>query len=87
MDYNPPGSPVHGILQAGVLERVAIPFSRGYSQPREIEPRSPALQADSLLSEPPREPILPAVQKTLIPSLGWEDPLEKGMATLSSILA
>ena len=30
---------------------------------------------------------LPAMQETLIPSLGWEDPLEKGMATYSSILA
>ena len=47
---------------------------------------SPALQADSLLSEPPRELNPPAVQKTLVPSLGWEDPLEKGMATQSSIL-
>ena len=30
---------------------------------------------------------LPAVQKTLVRSLGWEDPLEEGMATRSSILA
>ena len=30
---------------------------------------------------------LPAVWETQIPSLGWEDPLEKGMATHSSILA
>ena len=30
---------------------------------------------------------LPAVQETLVRSLGWEDPLEKGMATYSSILA
>ena len=29
----------------------------------------------------------PAIQKTWVPSLGWEDPLEKGMATHSSILA
>ena len=28
-----------------------------------------------------------AVQKTQVQSLGWEDPLEKGMATHSSILA
>ena len=27
-----------------------------------------------------------AMQKTLVQSLGWEDPLEKGMATHSSIL-
>ena len=30
---------------------------------------------------------LPAIQETWIPSLGWEDPLEEGMATHSSILA
>ena len=29
---------------------------------------------------------LPAVQETRVQSLGWEDPLEKGMATHSSIL-
>ena len=37
----------HGILQAGILEWVAFPFSRGSSQPG-IKPRSPALQVDSL---------------------------------------
>jgi len=30
---------------------------------------------------------LPAMQETWVPSLGWEDPLEEGMATHSSILA
>ena len=30
---------------------------------------------------------LPVMQETLLRSLGWEDPLEKGMATHSSILA
>ena len=30
---------------------------------------------------------LPVVQETQVQSLGWEDPLEKGMATHSSILA
>ena len=30
---------------------------------------------------------LPTMQKTWLLSLGWEDPLEKGMATYSSILA
>ena len=34
MDYRPPGSSVHGILQARMLERVAILFSRGSSQPK-----------------------------------------------------
>ena len=43
---------VHGILQARILEWVPVPFSRGSSQPR-----SPALQADSLPAEPPGKPI------------------------------
>ena len=30
---------------------------------------------------------LPVMKKTRVQSLGWEDPLEKGMATDSSILA
>ena len=33
------------------------------------------------------EKNLPAMQETQIQSLGWEDPLEKGMATHFSILA
>ena len=55
MDSSPPGSSVHGVLQARILEWVAIPFSRGSSWPR-IKPGSPALQADTLLSEPPGKP-------------------------------
>ena len=35
MDCSPPGSSVHGILQAGILEWVAIAFSRGSSRPRD----------------------------------------------------
>ena len=46
---------VHGILQAKILEWVAFPFSRGSSSPG-IEPRSPALQADSLPAEPQGKP-------------------------------
>ena len=53
MDYSPPGSSVRGILQARILEYVAIPFSRDLSDPG-IELRSPALQADTLPSEPPQ---------------------------------
>ena len=46
----------HGILQARILEWVAIPFSRVSSDPG-IKPQSPALWADSLPSEPPRKPF------------------------------
>ena len=35
MECSLPGSSVHGILQARILEWVAIPFSRGSSQPRD----------------------------------------------------
>ena len=52
-----PGSSVRGILQASVLEWVAIPFSRGSSQPG-IELEYPAFQADSLPAELPGKPIL-----------------------------
>ena len=57
MDCSLPGSSVHGILPARTLEWVTIPFSRGSSKPK-IEPSSPALQADSLPSEP-AEKLLP----------------------------
>ena len=35
MDCSLPGSSVHGLLQARILEWAAIPFSRGFSQPRD----------------------------------------------------
>ena len=35
MDYSLPGSSVHGILQARILEWIAISFSRGSFQPRD----------------------------------------------------
>ena len=35
MEYSLPGSSLHGILQARVLEWVPMPFSRGSSQPRD----------------------------------------------------
>ena len=47
MDYSSPGSSVHGILQARILEWVAMPFSRGSIQPRDGTQVS-RMQADSL---------------------------------------
>ena len=35
MDCSPPGSSVHGILRVRIVEWVAIPFSRGFSWPRD----------------------------------------------------
>ena len=53
MDCSPPGSSVHGIFQARVLEWVTISFN--LPDPG-IEPRSHALQADSLPFEPQGKP-------------------------------
>ena len=52
MDYT-----VHWILQARILECVAIPFSRGSSQPRN-QTGSLALQVDSLPAELPGKALL-----------------------------
>ena len=50
MDCSLPGSSVHGILQASLLEWVAISFSSDLPNPG-VEPVSPALQAYALPSE------------------------------------
>ena len=52
MDCSPPGSSVHGLLQARILEWVAIPSPGDISHPG-IELGSPVLLADSLPTEPP----------------------------------
>ena len=58
MDYCSPGSSVHGISQARILEKVAIFFPRGSSLDREPEsPVFPALQVDSLPADVSRKKI------------------------------
>ena len=52
MDCSLPGSSVHGILQARILEWVAIPSPGDLPNP-EAKLESPVLEADSLPSEPP----------------------------------
>ena len=58
MDCNLPGSSVHGIFQARVLEWVAISFSRGSSRPRDwtwvscIESESEVAQSRPTLCDP-----------------------------------
>ena len=50
MDYNPPGSSVHGILQARTLEFVPCLSPGDLPNPgiKLVSPASPALQVDSL---------------------------------------
>ena len=70
MDYSPPGSSVHGILQARILEWV----SAGDLPDPVIEPGSPTLQADSLPSEPPRKPVISIVSTIQISVLRMSIP-------------
>ena len=56
MDYTLSGSSVHGILQARILEWVAIP-SPGHLPNPGVRSISLAFQADSSSSEPPGKPI------------------------------
>ena len=61
LDCSLPGSSVYGTFQAGILKWVAIPSSWGPSWPQ-LEPASPlapALQADSLPTEPSGKPPWP----------------------------
>ena len=53
MNYSPPCSSVHRILQARILE--SSPSPGDFPHPG-TEPESPALQADSLLTELPAKP-------------------------------
>ena len=62
MDYSPPGLSVHWIFlgeNTGVrIHGTEVPYSSpGYLPDLGIETGSPALQADSLLSEPPGKPF------------------------------
>ena len=56
LDFSPPDFSVHGILQARILEGVAIP-SPGYLPNAGVEPRVLALHVDSLPSEPQGSPV------------------------------
>ena len=59
MDYSPPGSSVHEIVPARILEWVVISYSRG-SSPLGIEPMSPAapaLTGELFTTELPGKPV------------------------------
>ena len=57
IDCSPPGSSVHGILQARILDGLPFPFPGDLPDPG-IEPGSPSLLSVSLLSEPPIKGIV-----------------------------
>ena len=71
---------VHGILQARILEWVAVPFSRGSSQPRDWS-RSPTLQADSLPVSHQGRILMKLGEKLTCSGLAWvsmcgQDPVQ-----------
>ena len=49
MNYSLPGSSVHGIFQAKILEWVTMPFSRGSSRPRD-RTQDPGIELEFLMS-------------------------------------
>ena len=55
IDYTPPGSFIHEILQAGILKWVVIPFSRTSSQPRDWTLVS-CIACGFFITEPPGKP-------------------------------
>ena len=73
---------VHGILQTRILEWVAFPFSRLSSQPR-----SPALQADSLPAEPQGKPKNTGVGSlSLLSGSSWSRNQTRGLLHCRQIL-
>ena len=68
MDCSPPGSSVHGILQARILEWRSHPLLQGIFLTRDWT-RSPTLLADSFPSKSPRKPILRLATFSLLLSL------------------
>ena len=74
---------VHGVAESGTTERVHFHFSLsciGEGNGNPLQCSWASLMAQMLKN-------LPVKWETWIGSLSWEDPLEKGMATHSSILA
>ena len=54
-DYSPPASSIHGIFQISILEWVAMPYSRGSSQPRD-QTHVSCFAGGFLTAEPPGKP-------------------------------
>ena len=74
MDCSPPGSSVHWILQAWILEWVAMPSSKGNSQPRDrtCVTYVSSLQADSWPLVPPGKHPTPELYSVSCNNLYWK---------------
>ena len=92
MNCSPLGSSVYGIFQGKILEWVPMPFSRASSWHRDWTrvSRGSCITSRFFTTQLPGGSAvknLPAMQETQVQSLSQEDPMEKEMATHSSILA
>ena len=78
VDCSPPSSSVSGVLQAKILERVAFPSSGDLPYPGKmwIEPRSPALQVDSLPAESQGKPKIEFKMAENLPLYAFFTPSE-----------
>ena len=96
MDCRLPGFSVHGIFQARILVQVTISFYRGSSLPRDLVS---CTGRQIITTAPPGKPVPnicvymylvknpPTMQETWVWYLDQEDPLKRGIAIHSSILA
>ena len=71
IDCKPPGSSVHGILWARILDWVSCSLLQGNLPDPGIEPGSPALQADSLLFRHCAKPSRCMISRSAKTNLGW----------------
>ena len=65
MDYSPPGSSVHGISQARIVEWVVISFSRGSSRPRDRNCVS-CVADGFFITQPPGKPRCPGTSCSMV---------------------
>ena len=99
IDSSPPGPAIPGILQARTLEWVAISSSNAWKWKVKVKslsrvwllaiPWTAPHQAPPSMGFSRQEETLknlPAMWETQVKSLGWKDPLEKGMAIHSRFL-
>ena len=74
MDYSLPGSSVHGILQARILEWIAMPFFRGSTQSRDWTHISCAsCLADGLFTAEPPEKHLEPKKTPITRAISWKN--------------
>ena len=83
MDCSPPGSSVHRVPQASILEWVDVSSSRGSTWPRDwtLTSCTPALAGALFTTEPPRKPLLTSRKCTSKPQGHVTPPLSEWLSS------